>query len=100
MIQLQEKLEVTSKDLCERLLSLEQKWQVQDHELRQCLFEFETKHVQQQLTLTQSLEKAYTLTNGLKDELDLSIANQFAKESKGIAEFRDQVELQLTAYSR
>jgi len=62
--------------------------------------DFENKHMQQQIELTQSLERAYSLTNGLKEELDDTLQKMVVKELRSMIEFKEQVESQLASFSR
>jgi hypothetical protein len=51
--------------------------------------EFEARYVQQQLDLTQSLERAYSLTNGLKGEIEEGLQKQMTKELRRVIEFKE-----------
>ncbi|TNV73805.1 hypothetical protein FGO68_gene12007 [Halteria grandinella] len=62
--------------------------------------ESENRTIKGQLDLTQSLEKAYSLTDGLKDELEDKMQKLMARETRKMIEFRELVENSLASYQR
>ena len=89
-------LDRRSNEFSERMLTLESKFTALDKDLRQQFTDFEAKYVTQQLDLTQSLQKVYTFADGLKEEIEESVAKRFGR----IGEFRGQVEGQLATFSK
>jgi len=65
--------------------------------LEASLLEFENRHAQQQIDLTQSLERAYTLTSSLREELDQHLRETVAQE---VARLREKVESEIAASGR
>lgn len=65
--------------------------------LEASLLEFENRHAQQQIDLTQSLERAYTLSASLREELDQHLRQSVAQE---VARLRDKVEAEIASSNR
>ena len=98
--EINEKLDQLSNDTSTKIKALEEKWTSTGQEMKDSMVEFEAKHVQQQIELAQSLEKAYTLTSGLKEELESTFGALFQAEKKKIIDFKEVVENQLATMSR
>lgn len=56
------------------------------------MVESDARHVKGQLDLSQSLERAYTLTGGLKEEMEDQMQKLVARETRKMIEFREMVE--------